>query len=127
MKDRVTELRNERGFTLEELLARIQEYQPSMAWSTMIQIVNGHRDPRLESLMPIARALNTTVSYLIGEIEDPSPVPNLGDTLPITRSWSDRLSRLPADDRQDAIETMEKILSFAERLNAPPTVPDATR
>ncbi len=35
---------------LENLLERIQRYQPSLAWSTLSQIINGHRSPRLENV-----------------------------------------------------------------------------
>ena len=73
-KDRVELLRKRQGIkSLDELLGMIQAYQPSLAWSSLSQIINGRRSPRLENAEAIARALNTTVAYLIGEVDDPAP------------------------------------------------------
>ncbi len=74
-KNRVEILRKKQGIrSLDELLGIVQQYQPSLAWSSLSQIINGRRSPRLENAEAIARALNTTVAYLIEEVDDPAPV-----------------------------------------------------
>lgn len=74
-KNRVEILRKAQGIrSLDELLGIVQQYQPSLAWSSLSQIINGRRSPRLENAEAIARALNTTVAYLIEEVDDPAPV-----------------------------------------------------
>ena len=98
MKDRVEWLRQERGIgSLENLLERIQRYQPSLAWSTLSQIINGHRSPRLENVVAIAQALETTVAYLIGETLNPAP--HLCAVLPSRRLAIDGDSAAPRSRR----------------------------
>lgn len=75
IRERVDNLLVKRGIrTLAELHARIQEIQPGFAWQTLSLVVNGKRYPRLDTLDAIAQGCETTVAYLIGEVDDPAPV-----------------------------------------------------
>lgn len=115
IKERVESLREKQGIrSLDELLGRIQVYQPSMAWSSLSQIINNRRSPRLENVEAIARALNTTVAYLIGEVDDPSPTLAASDPLPAVRAWSDRLRALSADQQVKTVRMIESVLEIAE-------------
>src|SRR5690242_19255141 len=40
---------------------------------TLYNYENGKREPTLDILIKLSRALDTTASYLIGETDDPSP------------------------------------------------------
>lgn len=74
IRDRVDKLLIDRGIkTLAELHERIQAIQPGFAWQTLSLAVNGKRYPRLDTLDAIAQGCETTVAYLIGEVDDPAP------------------------------------------------------
>jgi hypothetical protein len=121
LRERVDYLLKERKIrTLSELHARIQEKQPGFAWQTLSLIVNGKRWPRLDTLDAIAQGLETTIAYLIGEINDPAPQPCAGEPLPEVRSWSDRLKALSAGQRVALTQAMEIMLGALEAKNAAP-------
>lgn len=84
-----------------------------MAWSTLSQIINDRRSPRLENVEAIARALGTTVAYLIGETENPAPNLNAGEPLPDVLTWSAQLRALDPAQRQRALQTIANILELA--------------
>ncbi|WIF94456.1 helix-turn-helix domain-containing protein [Caminicella sporogenes] len=62
---RIRKLRKERGLSLKELSKKTD-----ISISFLSDIENGRSNPSLERLKDIARGLNTTVSYLLGETDD---------------------------------------------------------
>ncbi|QIB27929.1 helix-turn-helix domain-containing protein [Caloranaerobacter azorensis] len=62
---RIKMLRKERGLSLKELSKKTD-----ISISFLSDIENGRSNPSLERLKDIARGLNTTVSYLLGETDD---------------------------------------------------------
>ena len=61
---RIKELRKEQGLSLKELSEKID-----ISISFLSDIENGKSNPSLDRLRDIARGLDTTVSYLLGESE----------------------------------------------------------
>lgn len=62
---RIKMLRKERGLSLKELSKKTD-----ISISFLSDIENGRSNPSLERLKDIARGLNTTVSYLLGETDN---------------------------------------------------------
>ncbi|MCG0276769.1 MAG: helix-turn-helix domain-containing protein [Thermosediminibacteraceae bacterium] len=79
--------------------------------SFLSDIENGRSNPSLERLKEIAEALDTTVSYLLGEndkTDDPThPEKNIDDT-------SDIDICLTKNDEKDIAKDLEKIMSDLE-------------
>lgn len=67
--ERIKTARNRTGLTQEELSERIKK-----ARQTVVRWEKGERAPQGDDLKLIANALETTVSYLTGETDDPSPL-----------------------------------------------------
>jgi len=106
--------------SLEELLRLVQNYQPSLAKTSLLRIINDQVSPRLENVEAIAHALNTTVAYLIGETDDPALQPQAGTILPVAHVWSDRLKNLEEGQRELTIQAMELVLRAVEARNSTP-------
>lgn len=68
--ERIKALRQERKLTLREL-----SQKADISISFLSDIENGRSNPSLERLKAIAEALNTTVSYLLGEEQDTPVTP----------------------------------------------------
>lgn len=62
---RIKMLRKERGLSLKELSKKTD-----ISISFLSDIENGRSNPSLERLKDIAKGLNTTISYLLGETDD---------------------------------------------------------
>ncbi len=65
VRQRIRGLRLARGWSLDALAARC-----SLSPSTLSRIETGHRRVALDQLVPIARALDTTLDQLVGSPED---------------------------------------------------------
>jgi phage repressor protein C with HTH and peptisase S24 domain len=68
--ERIKKRRKDLGLTQEALGEKIGTIS-----KTIWRIENGERKVKTDTLLKIASALNTTTAYLLGEIEDPSPMP----------------------------------------------------
>ena len=88
-----------------------------MAASSLSQIKNDRRSPRLDNLEALAHALGTTVAYLIGEVDDPAPQLGASEPLPAVRVWSERLKAMEAGQRALTIRAMEATLAAVEGRN----------
>lgn len=64
--ERIKQLRKEKNLTLRELAEKAD-----ISISFLSDIENGRSNPSLERLKAIAEALDTTVSYLLGERPEP--------------------------------------------------------
>lgn len=75
VRQRIRGLRQARGWSLDALAARCQ-----MSPSTLSRIETGRRSIGLEQLVPLARALGTTIDHLVESVEDQDviirPVPH---------------------------------------------------
>lgn len=69
LAERIKMARNFRGIkqiTLSKLV--------NISTPTIIRYESGEREPKASDLLKIAEALDTSVAYLMGEIDDPSPL-----------------------------------------------------
>ena len=66
--DRITRLRKEKGLNQKELAERL-----SVSVDSVRRWEQGKRSPDVEILCKLARTLDTTVSYITGETDDPMP------------------------------------------------------
>jgi transcriptional regulator with XRE-family HTH domain len=66
--DRMKKRRDKLGFSQESLGKKI-----GITGKTIWRIENGERKVKEDTLLEIASALDTSVAYLIGETDDPSP------------------------------------------------------
>lgn len=71
--ERMRERRRELRLT-QETAAEMADVDPSY-WSQLES--SKYKNPGLVTVQRVAQALNTTMSYLIGEIDDPSPPPSI--------------------------------------------------
>jgi transcriptional regulator with XRE-family HTH domain len=126
MKERVENAKRIQGIrTVEELLARVKLYQPSMAKSTLLEIINpSARVPRIDNVIAIARALDTTVAYLIGETSDPlrpmqsSGLTRIGDQAVVYHiDTGGQEQRLLAVWRTLSPEDRERVYDLADRIS----------
>lgn len=69
---RIKERRDVLGLTQEDLALRIEASR-----STLANYELGRREPDLVTLQKLAHALNTSISYLVGETDDPFPPPSI--------------------------------------------------
>jgi transcriptional regulator with XRE-family HTH domain len=65
VRQRIRGLRQARGWNLDALAARCQ-----MSPSTLSRIETGQRSIGLEQLVPLARALGTTIDHLVESVQD---------------------------------------------------------
>ena len=65
IRDRIKSLRLARGWSLDTLAARCY-----LSPSTLSRIETGHRRIALDQLIPIARALGTTLDTLVETVDD---------------------------------------------------------
>lgn len=68
--ERLRQLRERRGLRQEDVARYFQTGK-----STVSQWESGKRRPDLETLQRLARFYNTTIAYLVGETDNPSPTP----------------------------------------------------
>lgn len=100
---RIKSLRQLKKMTLRELAQRV-----GISISFLSDIENGRSNPSLERLMEIAEALDTTVSYLLGEdakTEEPTPP---------EKSTDDGIKQLTKKDEKDIAKDLEKIMNDLE-------------
>lgn len=91
-------LRKLRGdATLEEIASRV-----GIAKTTLHGYESGRREPDLATLQKLARVYNTSVAYLIGETDDPSPPRGVG----ILAAWS------PSGYEELTPEQREEVMDF---------------
>lgn len=71
---RVQRRREALGWSIQEVSRR-----SGVSASYISRLESGERtNVGLETVQKLARALNTSISYLVGETEDPSPLPQTG-------------------------------------------------
>ncbi|MCC4341638.1 helix-turn-helix domain-containing protein [Limosilactobacillus reuteri] len=66
-KNRIRELRKEKGLTLKELSQQLKDKGTPLSASSLIKYERGERQPKLETWIKLADFFKVTVSYLQGE------------------------------------------------------------
>ena len=74
MKNRIRELRKEKGLTLKELSQRLKENGTPISASSLIKYERGERNPKLETWIKLADYFDVSVSYLQGISEIKKPI-----------------------------------------------------
>lgn len=72
LPERLRALREKRGMTQRELADAIGVSRQAIGFYE-----SGEREPDLTTIQKLAHALGTSVSYLVGETDDPSPPPTV--------------------------------------------------
>ena len=91
--DRIARLRKERGLNQKQLAAQL-----GVSVDSVRRWEQGKRSPDVDMLRNIARALNTTVSYISGETDDASPMQTNPPVVEISPSKGSSGSRFDLDD-----------------------------
>lgn len=73
-KNRIRELRKEKGLTLKELSQQLKDKGTPLSTSSLIKYERGERNPKLETWIKLADFFNVPVSYLQGNIDDSKDV-----------------------------------------------------
>lgn len=105
--ERIKRLRKERKLTLRELSEKVD-----ISISFLSDIENGRSNPSLERLKSIAEALDTTVSYLLGE-EDNSIKGQPDNTLKLTRRDEREIEKILEETRRK-LENAEGLMFDGE-------------
>lgn len=122
--ERIQKLRNDLGLSREALAGRVD-----LSARTIENYEANLRDPKVGDLIKIAKALNTTVAYLAGEVTDPSPealknIPEITEedaaALGFRARGKDWDDLLPTDEMQLALQELAairriRLLKEAER------------
>ncbi|MDR0616925.1 MAG: helix-turn-helix domain-containing protein [Synergistaceae bacterium] len=81
--EKITAKRKTKGLSQKGLANKVE-----VSFSTVRRWESGDRRPDSDELVKLALALNTSVAYLLGETDDPSP-PHLGDRAVETINYGD--------------------------------------
>lgn len=73
LAERLRKMREARGLTQRELAKAIGVSRQAIGFYE-----SGEREPDLETVQKLAQVLGTSISYLVGETDDPSPLPRSG-------------------------------------------------
>lgn len=103
---RIKALRQQHNMTLRELSQKV-----GISISFLSDIENGRSNPSLERLKEIAEALDTTVSYLLGE-NDTTDNPTQPEK--IIDDANDIDARLTKRDKKDIAKELEKLMGDLE-------------
>lgn len=80
MKNRIRELRKQRGLTMKQLGSML-----GLAESTVSQYETGKRQPDNETLLKLGEIFDVTVDFLLGGEKMPTPVFESGHSVNIVR------------------------------------------
>ena len=105
---RLKECREKLGISKQEAAKRIGISQPAY-----LRYESGERKPSLQTTKEIAKVLNTSVDYLIGESDDNNPI-----LLEVNKNENKELFRIvelcsKMDDKQQ-----KRILSYINKLDS---------
>ncbi|MFW0790542.1 helix-turn-helix domain-containing protein [Gordonia sp. CPCC 205333] len=110
VRQRIRSLRLARGWSLDTLAARC-----FLSPSTLSRLETGHRRMALDQLVPIARALGTSIDQLVEPIDDTDVV-----IRPEPQQWPGRTTWILSRDRAVNGVTVAK-------MRIEPTLPDSDR
>lgn len=105
--ERIKYRREMLGLTQRELAAKVGLTHGAIALYEL-----GKREPDLQTLQRIAAALNTTMSYLLGETDDPEPIRVREEAAHDSRLYDAHLPLDPQDilDLERAVRRANEIL-----------------
>lgn len=119
LKNRIRELRKEKGLTLKELSQRLKENGTPISASSLIKYERGERNPKLETWIKLADYFGVSVSYLQGVTENSSPKSVQGEfyeNLLTDTSESEKMFSKIAKTRSLSAQKMAKIVENNEEL-----------
>jgi transcriptional regulator, cro/CI family len=94
--ERLKELRKKRGYTQAELAKYMNMRQGSYTkWET------GMTEPRIDSIIPLARILNTTADYLLGLTDISERNPKIKSTETIDETKLKEILKIQGDGQVD--------------------------
>ena len=94
--ERLKELRKKRGYTQSELAKYMNMRQGSYTkWET------GMTEPRIDSIIPLARILNTTADYLLGLTDISERNPKIKSTETIDETKLKEILKIQGDGQVD--------------------------
>ena len=95
--ERLKELRKKRGYTQAELAKYMNMRQGSYTkWET------GMTEPRIDSIIPLARILNTTADYLLGLTDISERNPKIKSTETIDETKLKEILKIQGDGQVDS-------------------------
>lgn len=118
--DRITALREARGWTQGQLMLEVQRRLPAgedFSRSTLTRLENGERNPRALNVAALAQALGVSSDYLLGLTDDPTPSsppdPDApaAELVPLVR----RLNALPGETRGKLAAALVHLLDALTR------------
>ena len=106
--NRLKECREKLGISKQEAARRIGISQPAY-----LRYESGDRKPSLQTTKEIAKVLNTSVDYLIGESDDSNPI-----LLEINKNDNSELFRIVELCSQMDEKQQKWIISYINKLNS---------
>jgi transcriptional regulator with XRE-family HTH domain len=113
---RLKQMREEMGLTQAALAARVYGGQGGLNQSAVAHVERGSGGFRAETLGEVADVLNTSMDYLMGRTNDPTPYGELEDQIILVEKDPERremiqqlfsaLQRLPDELREKYLESM---------------------
>ena len=106
--NRLKECREKLGISKQETARRIGISQPAY-----LRYESGDRKPSLQTTKEIAKVLNTSVDYLIGESDDNNPI-----LLEVSKNESKELFRIVELCSQMDEKQQKRIISYINKLDS---------
>ena len=100
MKNRIRDVRRDRGLTMRELGAVL-----GVSESAISQYETGKRQPDYESLLRLSEYFNVTVGYLLGVEEEQKPPEALSD-----ERFAELFNGLDARDQDTVLRLMQSMI-----------------
>ena len=106
--NRLKECREKLGISKQETARRIGISQPAY-----LRYESGDRKPSLQTTKEIAKVLNTSVDYLIGESDDNNPI-----LLEVSKNENNELFRIVELCSQMDEKQQKRIISYINKLDS---------
>ena len=105
-KERLAECRKKLGITKMEAAKRMEMSQPAY-----LRYEAGDRTPSIHVVKTMANVLNTSVSYLLGETDDPAI-----DTYIVKSADDPKLFHIVELYKKNSPNTLERLKSYVNKL-----------
>ena len=106
--DRLKECREKLGISKQEAAKRIGISQPAY-----LRYESGDRKPSLQMTKEIAKVLNTSIDYLVGESDDNNPI-----LLEVSKTENKELFRIVELCSQMDEKQQKRIISYINKLDS---------
>ncbi|MFI8658029.1 helix-turn-helix domain-containing protein [Priestia megaterium] len=109
---RVKNLREAQGFSTAELAKKIEKSK-----ATVVMYETGSRFPQIKDVHILAKVLNTSTSYLIGETDLPSPALTKNDAKSLVELIKIHVDSNNLKKRdQDILNKLEELIKTTEKI-----------